>query len=133
MDFKIRVDYADVEVYEDSWDEGELDYVNSWDLNHELKHKTFNTVDELVEAVAKVSYCFSNNKSDYVYIDGRISTDATVNENNEEPDKEEYAAWKSGELMLYVARLTLKVTMIPAGMDHEMTKEEAERFGLEVY
>lgn len=132
MDYIIRVDYAHVEVDEDSYEEGELGYVNSWSIDS-LKGKTFDNVDELVQAINNAEWVFSADKSEYAYIDGRIGTDATVNENNEEPDEEEYAAWKSGELMLYTAHLMVGVTMIPTGMDHEMTPEEAEAFGLEVY
>lgn len=130
MQYKIRVDYAEVDVYVDSWDEGELDYVNSWDLNHELANKTFNNVDDLVKAVAKVSFCFSDDKGDYGYVDGNIDTDATVNNDNEEPSGEEYEAWKRGDIILYNAHLRIGVTMVPVGMDHKMTEEEAESFGL---
>lgn len=132
MQYKIRVDYADVDVHEDSWEEGELDYVNSWDLNHELANKTFNTVDELIKAVADTSFCFSDDKGYYAYIDGHIDTDATVNADNEEPSNEEYEAWKRGEIMLYNAYLRIGVTMVPTGMEHKMTEEEAESFGLQI-
>lgn len=134
MDYKIRIDYTDIEVAEDSWTEGELEYVNSWDLNYELKNKTFNTIDELVQAVADASYCFSNDKANYYFFDtGRIDTDATVNADNEEPSVDELAAWKRDEIMLYNAHLRIGVTMVPIGMDHKMTEEEAKSFGLPIY
>lgn len=132
MQYRIRIDYANVEVDEDSYEEGELDYVNSWSIDS-LKGKTFDNVDELVQAINRAEWVFSADKSDYVYIDGRIDTDAAVNVDNVEPSKDEYEAWKRGELMLYNAHLMVGVTMVPAGMDHEMTPEEAESFGLEVY
>ena len=132
MEYVIRVDYAGVEVYEDSYGEGEGDYVNHWDIDT-LKGKIFNNVDELVAAINEASYdVFSANKGDYVYFDGRIETDAEVDVDNDVPSEDQYAEWKAGDLMLYVARLTIKVTMVPTGYDHEMTYEEAEAFGLEV-
>ena len=133
MQYKIRVDYAEVDVHENSWEEGELDYVNSWDLNYELEDKTFDTVDELIKTVSDVTFCFPNDKNYYCYIDGRIDGDVTVNEDNEEPSNEELEAWKRGELMLYNAHLRIGVTMVPTGMEHKMTEEEAENFGLQIY
>lgn len=131
MQYKIRVDYATVEVSEDSYNEGELDYVNSWTIDS-LVGKTFNNVDELIKAINNAEWVFSDNKSDYVYIDSRIDTDATVNVDNEEPSEYEYEAWKRGELMLYNAHLMVGVTMVPTGLEHDMTEEEAESFGLDI-
>lgn len=132
MEYKIRVDYAGVEVYEDTYNEGEGDYVNYWEVD--VAGRTFNNVDELVAAVNKASYgVFSADKGDYVYIDGRIDTDAEVDVDNDTPSDEQYEEWKAGEIMLYVARLAIGVTMVPDGYDHEMTEEEAESFGLPVY
>lgn len=133
MEYVIRIDYADVEVYEDSYEDGEGEYVNSWSIDG-LKGKTFSNVDELTAAINEASYdVFSANKSDYVYIDGRIDSDAEVDVDNYVPSEEQYAEWKAGEIMLYVARLSVGVSMIPVGYDHEMTPEEAAAFGLEVY
>lgn len=132
MQFKIRVDYAEVEVYEDSYEEGEGAYVNSWDIDA-LKGMTFDTAEDLVKAIAKNSWVFSEDLADYVYIDGRIDTDATVDVNNETPSDADFVAWRKGELMLYNAHLLCGVTMVPTGTEHEMTPEEAEAFGLSVY
>lgn len=131
MQYKIRVDYATVEVTEDSYSDGELDYVNSWSIDS-LKGKTFDNADELIKAINDAEWIFSDNKSDYVYIDSRIDTDATVNVDNEKPSDYEYEAWTHDELMLYNAHLMVGVTMVPSGLEHDMTEEEAESFGLAI-
>ena len=132
MDFKIRINSASVDATEDSYEEGELDFANSWSIDS-LRNKTFNNVDELVAAVHDAEWVFSADKSDYGYIDGRIDSDATVTDKYEIPTEDEYEAWKRGELMLYNAHLMIYVTMVPAGMDHKMTEDEARSFGLEIY
>lgn len=129
MGYRIRIKYAEVEVCEDSYEEGELNYVNSWDIDS-LKHQEFDDINSLIEAIADASYIFTADKGDYVYIDGRIDTDATVNSDNELPSDEEYAAWRRGELMLYNAHLMVGLEMVPNGYTHDMTEEEAEAFGL---
>lgn len=132
MEYKLYIDYASVEVYEDTYEDGEGQYVNSWDIS-EIVGDTYDDVDALITAINKASGVFSTDKSDYYYIDGRIDTAAEVNVDNYEPTEDEYALWKRGELMLYAAHLSVGVTMVPTGFEHEMTEEEAEAFGLEVY
>lgn len=132
MEYNIRIKYAEVEVAEDSYEQGELGYVNSWDIPH-LKGREFDTIESLIQAIADETYIFSDDKQDYIYIDGRIDTDATVNDLNERPSDAEYEDWKRGEIKLYNAHLLCGLEMVPKGYTHDMTDEEAEEFGLEVY
>lgn len=126
---KFRIDYAEVEVNIDDYNEGELDYVNSWDVD--VKGNTYNSLKELIKGVARNSYVFSENPSDWVYIDGRLDTDALVNNDNEEPDDDELEGWKKGEVTLYNAHVMVGVSVISE--EHELTEEEAEEQGINIY
>lgn len=124
-----RVKYAEVEVDEDSYDKGEGAYVNSWDMR--IKGKTFKSLTDIINAASKEDYVFSNDKQNWVYMDGRLLTDAQVNVDNEEPDTDEYEQWKRGDLMLYIAHLDIGVEVYDAV--HDLTEEEAEAEGFEIY
>lgn len=129
MEYLIKIKYAEVEIDEDSWEEGELDYVTRYSIDS-LEGQEFEDIDSLIKAIADESFIFTADKDDYVYIDGRIDTDATVNADTELPSEEEYEAWKQGKLMLYTAHLFCGLEMVPKGYKHDMTEEEAESFGL---
>lgn len=128
MDFKFKVKYADVETAVDDYEEGELDSVDRFSLG--IDGEVYNTIDDLLIAINYAMDVFTTNPSDYCYIDGRIDTDATVNENNEEPSEEEYEMWKRGELTLYNAHLFCAITMVPTGLEHSLTEEEAAAEGI---
>ena len=119
---------AYAEVYEDSYEQGEGDYVNTWDLDVRGTYKTF---QELIDAIENQSYCFTSDPKNYVFLDGTIQTDAIVDEDNDEPNSRQLDAWKRGEYTLYVARLVLPVEVGMAS--HEMTEDEAEMFGISIY
>lgn len=129
---KIKVKKAYVEVYEDTYADGEGKYVNEWSLD-ELAGKEFRTGQDLVNAIARVDGVYTTDIGDYVYIDGRIDSDAEVNADNYTPTDAEYDAWKRGELMLYCAHLYVHVLVVPDEYSHEMTEEEAEAFGFYTY
>lgn len=124
-----RITYATVDVYEDSYSKGEGAYVNGWDLR--IKGNTYKSLTDIIKAVRNEDYVFSDDKKNWVYMDGRLLTDALVNVDNEEPYDDEYKQWKSGDLMLYVARLDIGIEVYDEA--HDLTEEEAEAEGFEIY
>lgn len=114
--------YVDVAV--DDYEQGQLDFVNSWDFD---VRGEYGSAEELVKAIARNSGVFSDKVEDYSFFDGTIQTSAFVNNDNEEPSKAEIEAWKNGGETLYDASLVLRLDCV---MDeHEMTEDEAEAFG----
>lgn len=128
MDYMLKVEDADVEIVVDDYERGELDFVNRFSMS--ITGNAYYTIEELLDAINTEMSVFTTNKEYYNYIDGRIDTDATVNDKYEEPTEEEYEMWKRGELTLYNAHLCCAITMVPAGLDHELTEEEAAAFGI---
>ncbi len=117
---------AIVDVYEDSYNEGEGDYVNGWDFDI---RGSFDTIQQLVTKLAE--YGFSDNPNDYVYLDGTLQSDAFQDADGIEPSNSDIEAWKRGEITLYNAHLVL-----PLGVGsaiHQMTEDEAEAFGIPIY
>ena len=128
----LKVQFAEVEVYQDVYDQGEKDYVNSWSID-EIKGMTFKTAADLVQAINYYSGIFSDKIEDYVYIDGRIDTDAFVNEDNDEPTPAEIQIWRNGELMLYNAHLLVGLCLVPENYEEDFTEERAEEYGFSIY
>lgn len=118
--------YVDVAV--DSYEQGEGKQVNSWTFTIA---DSFRTAQDLIDDIAESSFIFSNDINDYVFLDGSLQTDATVNADNDIPTQEELEAWKRGELELYVAHLWVRLDV--GASTHMMTEDEAEAFGLSVY
>lgn len=124
------INYADVEVCEDTYDGGEGDYVNRWSVPG-LRGKEYDSLQELVSAIHDADDIFSDSLVDYQYIDGRIDTDAEVDVDNYEPSEADYQMWRNGDLMLYVAHLCVGVTVneyryINGELDDEVTRELTE-------
>ena len=117
-----------VDVLVDSYEQGEGEQVNSWNF---VIADSFKTAQELIDDIAESSFIFSNDINDYVFLDGSLQTDATVNADNDIPTQEELEAWKRGELELYVAHLWVRLDV--GATTHMMTEDEAEAFGLSVY
>ena len=116
---------AYVDVYEDDYEQGEGAHVNTWEAD---VRGTYRSIQDLVNAISQ--YGFSDNVSDYGYIDGRIFTDAMVDVDNDEPSAAQIEAWKRGEEQLYAARFDVTVNV---GDVHPMTEEEAESLGIGIY
>ncbi len=129
---KILVKLADVQVSIDDFEKGETDFVNSWVLDS-LTGKRFDTVQELVEEINKDFPIFSNNIDDYIFIDGRIDTDAFVNADNDEPTPCEIEAWKVGKITLYNAHLFINLAIVPDEYEREFTEADAEKYGVSIY
>lgn len=122
-------DPAFVDITEDDYEHGASTQItNSWDFD---VRGEYDTLQELVDAIANNSYVFSNNIADYYYLDGRLGTSATVDVDNDIPSDSQIEAWKRGEETLYIADLYLALEV--GGGSHEMTEDEAEAFGLSIY
>ena len=115
---------AYVEVYEDSCELGEGEFSDSWEFSIGTQ---FDNSQEMIDDISDSVGIFTKNLSDYVFLDGSLQTDATVNEFNEIPTDEEVEAWTRGEIKLYVAHLWIGLEV--GGGSHQMTDDEAEAFG----
>ena len=127
------VRYATVDVYEDIYDEGEGAYVNGWNMS--IKGNAYKSLTDIIKAVSIEDPIFSDDKQNWVYMDGRLLTDAEVNADNEEPDDDEYEQWGNGDLMLYVARLDIGIDVYDEAYEltEEEAEEEAEAEGFQIY
>lgn len=124
---RYRIDYANVDIHVDSYTEGELEYIQSFDLQIT---GTYNTMDDVLEAIENTYMGFTSEQKNYCYIDGRIDTDSLVNVYNNEADETEIEEWKKGELTLYNAHLMCGISVISD--EHELSEKEAEALGFEV-
>ena len=105
--YKIEIS---TDVYIDSWEEGELDYVNCFTNSFEIVE------DSPIKAIEKAmnNLCFSFDKK-YMQLDEESETicfySNLVNEENEEVNKAdaEYKEWKKGNKILYSANHTISV------------------------
>lgn len=125
---RYRIDYATVEVYEDSYEHGEGEYIQTIDLYH--LEGTYDTMEEVLEAITNTGFGFSSRPFDYIYIDGRIDTDSTVDVYNNEATEGELEEWKRGELKLYNAHLMCAISVVSD--EHELTENEADTLGFEI-
>lgn len=115
---------AYVDITEDDYEQGALDTVNSWDFD---VRGTYRNAKELVSAIAKESFVFSEDVNDYYILDGALHTSAMVDNDNYVPDEEQVDAWKRGEEKLYIADMYLSIEVGCAS--HDITDDEAEMFG----
>ena len=118
---------AYVDITRDDYEQGALDYVNSWDFD---VRGEYDDIQSLIDAISVNSYVFSSMLSDYYFLDGSLHTSATVNNDNEIPTESEIELWKRGEENLYIADLYLPLSV---GSVHDMTEDEASAFGLDIY
>ena len=114
-----------VDIFEDSYENGQGDNVNTWDFDVRGEYDTF---EDLVLAIDKV-LDFGLNADDFVYIDGLIQSSASVDADNYPADDNDFELFKRGELDLYIADVYLAVNV---GDTHVMTSDEAESFGIEL-
>jgi hypothetical protein len=108
-DAKIRINYVDVSVYKDSYEEGETDNVNNYDMNH-IKGSIVSP-QELVNFLAKNIYT-SENPADYVIMDNNIHTSQLQDADGSEASDSEREEWIKGNLELYSANFIISVSII---------------------
>ena len=127
MEYKFLVNKCFVDVYEDSYEEGELD----WEKNYYISFDKPCTLDELMRKLS--SYGFSDDPSDYMWWNenkySELMTDALLCEDDTEPSKRELEDWKNGELKLYTHRLSMNIQLIDA---RDLDAKDAKEFGFQL-
>lgn len=117
---------GDITVYEDSYEEGEGDYVNHYNLDIRGKYSFKDLMKQLSY------YGFSNNPKDYFFGDingySSIESDCMQNADGEEPSKSEIEAWKKGEITLYNAHLFAHIYKIGVS---DLSWEDADELGFD--
>lgn len=76
-----------------SWEDGETDQVNSWNLT---LNKTYKNVDDLINSISSTFGC-SFDKKHAVIIDNSLHLDVTVDEDTNDLSEEELKLWKEGK------------------------------------
>lgn len=114
----IKVKYASVDVHEDSYEDGEGEYVQSYDVDG-VKGRTFDSVKALISAIDD-AMCLPGPKEDKPELfslmeedDGsvRLVTNIMQNGDGEYPSSTELEDWKTGDLTLYSAFIDVKVEL----------------------
>ena len=127
MEYKFLVNKCFVYVYEDSYEEGELDL----EKNYYISFDRPCTLDELMRKLS--SYGFSDDPSDYMWWNenkySELMTDALLCEDDTEPSKRELEDWKNGELKLYTHRLSMNIQLIDV---RDLDAKDAKEFGFQL-
>lgn len=102
---------CNVEVHEDSYEDGEGAFVNAWDLK-EYDGMRFNSLQEVIDLIANrgiynKDYTKPENWMAFEYDDKdgtlRLDTDVLVDVDNHPADDSDIERWKKGEVELYNA------------------------------
>lgn len=127
---------CNVEVHEDSYEDGEGAFVNSWDLN-EYAGMRFNSLQEVIDLIANrgiynKDYTKPENWMAFEYDDKdgtlRLDTDVLVDVNTHPADDSDIEKWKKGEVELYNAHYYVYVrceytAVVPKDAIERETKE----------
>jgi hypothetical protein len=118
---KIRIDDIEVNVYEDSYEEGEGSLVNSY------AHREYR--GELVSPNKLIAYLhdeifISNNPSDYAILDGAIYTSQLVDVEGSKASQSEIERWKKGDMELFSENIRISVSLVypTQPTDEELSK-----------
>lgn len=125
--YKINVKYASVDIYEDSYEQGELDYIQSYDVSLKGMYRSLN------DLLYELGTCgFSNKVQDYyLNIDtGELWISSLQNGDGEEPSNIEMQLFKEGKINLYAAHLNVGISIVS---EHDITETEAKELGLTIY
>lgn len=93
-------------VYEDSYSEGELNFVNSWSQNMIVKAET--VLDAVKQYYAKELFMDFNLNHVIIEMD-TIDDSRLVNEDNQVPSERERDEWEAGRKTLYTEQITIRV------------------------
>lgn len=119
--------YVDTEV--DDWEKGCIgEFGASWDFD---VRGIYESLDGLKEAVRKASYLDLDDGA-FSFYDGSLRFSVTVDVDNTVASEAQIEAWRKGEEKLWLADGCVPLRVINE-RPHEMTDEEAEALGLEVY
>lgn len=124
--------YANIELYEDSYERGELGFFTAYDVPIDGEYKSAEAL--IKDVVANTYGIYTNDIHDYICDTEQhcLQSDALVTEDSELPTDEEMEQWKNGEIKLYNAHLWvggIRVGIAP----HDITVDEAESFGFDCY
>lgn len=113
-----------VEVYEDSYEHGEGDYVHSYELDIKGKYSFKDLMKQLSY------YGYSTDPKDYTFDDvngySTIYSSCMQNADGYEPSKSEIERWKKGEITLYTANLSARIYEVGV---HDVSYEDAKEIG----
>ena len=124
---KIRINYVSVSVYKDSYEEGETENVNNYNLNYIDGNLV--SPKELVNFLSKNIYT-SEDSSDYVILDNNIHTSQLQDADGSEASKSEIEEWKKGNLELYSANFVISVSIISEIEFNEQTLSSLTGIGI---
>ena len=113
-----------VDCYEDDYENGEGDFVNSWDFD---VRGEYDSAEDLIKAIVKATYLFDFKVNEFTFEGGSITTSDLVDEESIKADKHDIELWKKGEKTLYSANMWLPLECIYD--KHRMTDDEASHFG----
>lgn len=127
---------CNVEVHEDSYEDGEGAFVNAWDLN-EYAGMRFNSLQEVIDLIANrgiysKDYTKPENWMAFEYDDKdgtlRLDTDVLVDAETHPADDNDIEKWKKGEVELYNAHYYVYVrceytAVVPKDAIERETKE----------
>jgi hypothetical protein len=125
---KIRIDSVDIDVYEDSYEEGEGRNVNS--------HSRNDLVGKLIEPSKLLNFLSdelytTNEPSDYSIMDGAIFTSQLIDDDSSTATERQKTEWKKGNLTLYSENIRIGVSII---RPTETTDEELSKLtGIGLY
>ena len=117
--------YGWVDVFEDDYKDGRLEYVNYWSMpKKEIELETLDTI-ESKQLIKNAIIDFLNNEilfydnkitpdkiSEQIsIIDNRVCTSQLVNSENFEPTKNEIESWKNSGLMLYNQDINISISI----------------------
>lgn len=100
----------------------------TWDFD---ARGIYSSLDELKEAVRKATYLDMDDGA-FSFYDGSLRFSVTVNVDNCLASESEIEAWRKGEEKLWVADGNVPLCVC-SGEPHEMTDDEAEALGLEIW
>jgi chemotaxis protein histidine kinase CheA len=128
-DYKITLKSWDTLVYEDDYNEGEGNQVNSFG---ERENKSFSNVSDFFKYINNTILYYDMNKEYFsIMDDGRIVTSILVDEDNSPASKMEIEEWKKGNRKLYSANYNFYVTLTKEKTP--TANELSELLGIGVY
>lgn len=97
--------HVDVEVYEDDYEEGELDHVNSWD---DKISKQFDTKEKLIAYIDNNYLHNDSTEKDFEFNpdNDSLSITLSVDEGGYPADESDIKRWEQGMKKLYSAHYT---------------------------
>ena len=128
-DYKITLKSWDALVYEDDYNEGEGEQVNSFS---ERVNKSFSNTEDFFKYINDNVLYYNMNKEYFsIMDDGRIVTSLLVDEDNSAASKSEIGEWEKGNKKLYSANYNFYVTLTKEKTP--TANELSELLGIGVY